>query len=540
MKALQFFLRSHRLFGLLFGFLALQTVPSHGQVTLEQITNGLVDYYPLDSINSDVVTTPDLVSQRDMTLINMNSNNIVPANHPGMGGGSNCFYFNQSGGPTLAYYHTTGQNPLGGSGDFLPFINQRGATMNFWLKATLTNVSSEVRVMGECANDGDNQPFFSISARQNDNYEANYFLRDDFAGSATDPNGVQCMQLDDGTYQLPCVGYYYIQGTNNTSTNHPVLDGIWHMLTTTIDTNGDFHVFVDGVYNPGLQNGGPYIDHEGNLAIGPPLPVTNVYYTTNLYPLVNPPVSNPPPNGYVRWMMKLNETADTTFGGYIRNGSQTGGLPEEISDIAFWNRVLSPDEIMFLTTNGVPDCVVINCGLCHPSITSFSANPSTVHPGESVTLQWHIQAAMSEPIVSLLLNPTIGEVTNVTDYTTGNGSTNLPVFSNTNFSLTLTNLNNCGYLQSEFSASASVIVVPLVFTAMSYLPSDSDNAGNPSFTVTWNSVSNYAYTVQRKFDLTDPTWTTLTSGLPSGGNSTSFTDYTLGSSGTAYYRVTCP
>jgi hypothetical protein len=538
MKALQFLLRSHRLLALLLGFLTLQTVPSNGQVTLEQITNGLVDFYPLDSIYG--MTTLDLVDRRDMTLVNMTSNNIVPANHPGIGGGSNCFDFNQSGGPTLIFYHTTGQNPLDGSGDFLPFINQRGATMNFWVKATLTNVSSEVRVMGECANDGDNQPFFSISARQNDNYEANYFLRDDFAGFATDPNGIQCMQLDDSTYQLPCVGYYYNQGTNNTSTNHPVLDGNWHMLTTTIDTNGDFHVFVDGVYDPGLQNGGPFTDHEGNLAVGPPLPVTNVYYTTNLYPLVNPPSSNPPPNGYVRWMMKLNETADTTFGGYIRNGSQTGGLPEEISDIAFWNRVLSQDEIMFVMTNGIPDCVSINCSQCHPSITSFSATPSTVHPGESVTLQWQIQAVTSEPIVSLLLSPAIGEVTNATDYITGNGSTNLPVFTNTTFSLTLTNLNNCGYLQAEFPASASVIVVPLVFTTKSYLPSDPGNAGNPSFTVTWNSVSNYTYTVQRKFDLTDPTWTTLTSGLPSGGNSTSFTDYTLGSSGTAFYRVTWP
>ena len=157
-----------------------------------------------------------------------------------------------------------------------------------------------------------------------------------------------------------------------------------------------------------------------------------------------------------------------------------------------------------------------------------------------MTLQWHIQAITSTPIVSLWLTPAIGEVTNVTDYTSGNGSTNLLVFTNTTFTLSLTNLNNCGYTEVQNSRSAGITVVTLSFVGTSYLLSDLGNGNNPSFTMTWNSITNHTYTVQRKFNLTDPTWTTLTNGLPSGGDLTSFTDNTLGSSPTAFYRITWP
>ncbi len=107
---------------------------SQAQVTYQQATNGLVSYYPLNSIINGA--TPDLVSRRDMTLQNMSAANIVAASHSGINSSNLAFDFNQSGGPTLIYYATTGQNPFNGSGDFLPFINQRGATMNFWVKST--------------------------------------------------------------------------------------------------------------------------------------------------------------------------------------------------------------------------------------------------------------------------------------------------------------------------------------------------------------------------------------------------------------------
>ena len=108
---------------------------SLAQVTFQQVTNGLVDYYPLDSVGFGTTNVaPDLVSRRDMIMYGMTSNNIVAASHPGIESSSKCFNFTQSGGPTVIYYNSTGQDPLTGGGDFLPFCNQRGATMNFWMK----------------------------------------------------------------------------------------------------------------------------------------------------------------------------------------------------------------------------------------------------------------------------------------------------------------------------------------------------------------------------------------------------------------------
>ena len=92
---------------------------SHAQVTFQQITNSLVDYYPLDSLTpGNSSTTPDLINRRDMILVNMTSNNIVGASHPGIESSRSCLYFNQSGGPTVMYYQTTGQNPLDGWATF--------------------------------------------------------------------------------------------------------------------------------------------------------------------------------------------------------------------------------------------------------------------------------------------------------------------------------------------------------------------------------------------------------------------------------------
>ena len=539
MKTFQFFFRVFRLCVLLSVCLALQAAPCRGQVTWQQLTNGLVDYYPLNSINPGGYSTPDLVSRRDLTLFGMNSNNIVVDTHPGIE--SNLvFNFSQAGSGTLLIYQSAGQNPLDGSGDFLPFINQRGATMNFWTKGPVP-ANQDLRIMAECADNGDNNPFFSLSDQPSTSRTGlGLFLR--LNAPTTDTNGVTANQFSDGTYQVPA--YYFEWNQAALYTTNTLFDNNWHMFTMEIATNGDVHVFVDGNYDPGVPGtnsvGQTNLDNEGNRAITPPLSVTNFYYTTNNYPGYGS--SNPPPNGFVRWMVPgLNQAgAFTAFGGYARNGNIGAGIPCRMSDIGFWNRVLSQDEIRFVMTNGVGLCNEVNCSFCQPHTTSFSANPTTVHPGESVTLQWHIQAITSRPIVSLLLSPTIGEVTNVTDYISGNGSTNLPVFTNTVFELSLTNLNSCGYLQAQLPAYAGVTVISLSFSGMSYLLSDPGNGNNPSFTMTWNSISNHTYTVQRKLSLSDPTWMTLSSGLPSAGDSTSFADYTLGSDSTAFYRITCP
>src|SRR6516164_8484100 len=118
MKTFQVSHRNNGLFILLLGLLAFQTAPVCGQVTLQQITNGLVDYYPLNSVIGNGNTTPDYISRRDLTLVNMTAANLVPASHPGINSLNLALNFTQSGGPTVAYYNTTGQNPFDGSGDF--------------------------------------------------------------------------------------------------------------------------------------------------------------------------------------------------------------------------------------------------------------------------------------------------------------------------------------------------------------------------------------------------------------------------------------
>src|SRR5262249_54215136 len=103
----------------------------HCQSQVTSVTNGLVAFYPLDNLTpGNPGTTPDIINRRDLNLSPAFSiTNIIPSTHPG-GIVSNCFNLNQVGGATVLYYASAGQNPLDGSGDFLPFCNQRTATMN--------------------------------------------------------------------------------------------------------------------------------------------------------------------------------------------------------------------------------------------------------------------------------------------------------------------------------------------------------------------------------------------------------------------------
>jgi hypothetical protein len=71
------------------------------------------------------------------------------------------------------------------------------------------------------------------------------------------------------------------------------------------------------------------------------------------------------------------------------------------------------------------------------------------------------------------------------------------------------------------------------------------NGGGNSVTLTWNSplpqysLTTPAYTVQKKNDLSDANWITLTNGMPSTGYTTSFTD-TTATGNAAFYRVIWP
>ena len=410
---------------------ALAAFTATGQAqSIQQLTNGLVSYYPLDQLSPGTTNkTPDLISRRDLLFTPaMSSANIIAGSHPGMGDSTAIMNLSQtagSGGNTIMTYQSSGQNPLTGAGDFLPFINQRGATMNFWIKGAPAGDDS--RAWAECANNGDGNPFFSLSNKGTGENQIGYFLRT--AVAVTDPNGVTVIHMDDGTYNTPAFAGTgnYIWSQADAMTTNVILDNTWHMLTTVIATNGDLHVFVDGIYDPGA---GTHTDSEGNPAVAVALAVTNTYYTTNNYPLVNPPTTNPPPNGYVRYMVPgLNDAgAFDAFGGYERNGSFGAPLVCQMSDIGFWNRPLSTNEIQWLMTNGIsgvtlnPNVIVIN---------SFTADFGEIGQGNTVTLHWNITGASSSPGGIVISG--VGDVSG-----TSVGSTNITLGKNASYSFTLT------------------------------------------------------------------------------------------------------
>jgi hypothetical protein len=407
--------------------------------TFQSVTNGLVDYYPLNQVLAGNVT-PDLVSRRDMSLVNMTAANIVAASHAGINSSNAAINFTQSGGVTLIQYRTTGQNPFDGSGDFLPFINQRGATMNFWVKSTNNLTGNEYRIMAECAQDGQSSPFFSISTKSGSSLgtNASFFFRDGNYITPSDPyGGLYTYLCSDGTYQLPSpqgTGYWWNQGSNDTTNN--VFDGTWHMFTMELNTNGDMYVYVDGIYDQGDQLGGPWKDYEGNLTVCPSIWTTNTWYNTNTYPSgVAAGMTNGQPgfpgSGYVHWLMPdLNNSGMTTFGGFNRNGG-LGGSPANtlMSDIGFWNRMLSPAEITFVMTNGL-NGIGINTNII--IINSFSFGQPEAGQGGTVNLSWNVTGASGNP--GGLVISGIGDVT----YLGASGSTNITLPANQTYSFTLT------------------------------------------------------------------------------------------------------
>jgi len=363
------------------------------QVTFQQATNGLVSYYPLNSVLAGTTNvTPDLISRRDMKMTAaMTPANFVPGSHSGMGDSVNVINFSQSGGPTIMYYQSTGQNTLTGAGDFLPFINQRGATMNFWMKAPLPGSGNDQRLMAECANNGDNNPFFSLGQNAGNSGGILEFLR--LNATTTDANSITVNQMPDGTYQTPSGFFIWAESTQYTT--NKLYDNNWHMFTYEIETNGDVHVYVDGIYDSGNQTT-PQVDHEGNPAIVAPLNVTNTYYDANIYPFPPGTTNGGPGLPYVHWMVPaLNlPGAYTAFGGFVRNGNLGGGVPVQVSNLGYWNRTLTTNELQFVMTNGLPG-LALNTNVIN--INSFGADLGEVGQGSPFNVSWNVTGASSSP-----------------------------------------------------------------------------------------------------------------------------------------------
>lgn len=418
--------------------LAAFVTTSQAQVTFSQVTNGLAVYYPLDFVrtNGSTVTTPDYILGRDMILLNMNSTNVIASTRPTANSASvsNCFNFNQQAsgiGTTIMYYVAKPQNPLDGSGDFLPFMNQINATMSFWIKSTANtavNAYNDKRFFGECDNSsGQAGPICLLGTSSGGGLPTDQFAHFLFRQQSGSPGADIPQVLVDGSSQVPNLANHWTQGGSYTSNS--ILDGNWHLFTVTIDSNRVMDVYVDGVRDPGPP-GPAFTDVYGNPSYGPALPLTNYYYTSNSFPAAG--VANPPPNGYVRWVWNaLFKSGNTVFGGFRRNGGNTGGFPMLIDDIAFWNRQLSVEEIEFVRTNGLYD-VPLYVPL---QINSFTADFSEVGQGDSVTLRWVVSGASTN--VGGISISGVGDVTSAGSL--GSASTTLSDNQTYTFTLTIHN-----------------------------------------------------------------------------------------------------
>ncbi len=89
------------------------------------------------------------------------------------------------------------------------------------------------------------------------------------------------------------------------------------------------------------------------------------------------------------------------------------------------------------------------------------------------------------------------------------------------------------------SANGYNATIPRLFNLTSIA-----QAANGNVTIKWESLGSLfqtnTYTIQRKINLTDATWTTVQAGIVSGGDSTSYTDTTVGGNTHAFYRITWP
>jgi hypothetical protein len=380
-------------------------------VTLSQVTTGLVDWYPLDVVitNGATLTTPDCIGGRDMILVNMNASNLLSSTRPSLNSASvsNCLNFSQAGGlATIMYYDSKGQNPLDGSGDFLPFCNQVNASMNLWIKLNATVDSThgyrDKRFFGE-ADDGSSAgtaPLWLFGADSsgsdpggglNNNGRVHFVLRNNTSSAAFESYSYTPQTLVDGTQQSPDFSSLWQQGDDYTAGNP--LDGSWHMFTFTIDSNREVDIYIDGVRDPGpgAVGGIAWTNMYGGASYGLAMPLTNLYYTTNIYPSAG--VSNPPPTGFVRWVWNgMFKRGVTAFGGFRRQGGNSGGFPMLLDDIGFWNRKLSAEEIQFVYTNGV-----YTPPPTEPPHITFNADFSEVAQGDYVTLRWNAAGASTNP-----------------------------------------------------------------------------------------------------------------------------------------------
>ncbi len=343
--------------------------------TQAQLTNGLVAYWPMNSVDGPV--TPDVVSGYDLVLQNLTTNDLVS----GRPGASNCFRFNSTNQTLLRY--------VASPNDTLPINKNPAFTVSMWVQVNGTN-QNDLRVFGEQYFNGPTDPLWLIGTggapgTSLDN-KAHWLLR-------------QRGAVINGTNQSPDI--YDTQDTAFGS--RAVFNGAWHHLAVTMDIHGSYTVYVDGQIDPG---GGTNRNFYGNPSVLPPLPLTNTVTGG-------------------RWIWNINTTS---IGGVARNIPGSHWITGLIDDVAMWTRALNSNEVAQVYSNGIP---AVTLPPVLPKINSFTADYHEAAPGDTVTLRWDTLHADT-----ISISPGIGDVTAIS--LSGIGSTNVQVGANTTFILTAT------------------------------------------------------------------------------------------------------
>jgi hypothetical protein len=263
---------------------------AHAQVTPSQIYQGLVSYWPMDTITGGA--TPDVISGINLTAVGS------PTTTSGKFG--NAITLN---GSSQYLYYTDTQWLGGGTNNLasgLPYFAGTPFTVAFWIKAnTPTAASKYMFTMGNTTN---TLPL--------------YMLQSGSGNSSTYP------KLDG--YIRPIQNNPPV---NHAYTTNSFLDGNWHHVAW-VDNYGVVSLYEDGVLTS---------------------PTVFSYFPKQLIsPNAITGVSGGAPTD--AWAIPLNTTC---FGALVRS-SVSGYLAGTFDDAGIWNRALSPAEVQYIYNNGIP------------------------------------------------------------------------------------------------------------------------------------------------------------------------------------------
>ena len=186
----------------------------------------------------------------------------------------------------------------------------------------------------------------------------------------------------------------YMRGDNGTI-NHVRTVGVafdedWHMITWT-ESDNLVALYIDGVKDA-IE-----LPEEG------------------VAPLVNP---------------ERTYVMNTTTIGGIRRAAATHQWTGDIDEVAMWERQLTPEEVMEVFTEGVPQADVA----IPLTLRQFGPERPKVSKGDSVILHWDVTGG--DDTTSYTINP--GSLDVGTQTTTGVGTIELPFSAATTYTLTAT------------------------------------------------------------------------------------------------------